>query len=874
MNPPRAPAPSRFVRGRGRGGGAYRPYFYFKRNGRTIPAHGRGANNTNTRGRGAVGPVNPTAANTNLPNRLNNVPTLSAINSSFLQAPVYAAPEDRQQRTQSLEIEVPPTVPGWRLYFYKEPFNDTSDLLQRVKHMETHFKDHVAHYDYLNIQKKGHFELKANIVSQDEHLKENWPTLMQELSSSPLKTLAIVGLAMHSLATSAAIDESLSQPACTELRYVPKVLRPRKIYVRPTGFIAEGGIACISSLEIDQLYCVRGRVREIGPVDAAASWVAYKCTRCRQEQALKQTGYHPSRPNSCKRQSCLAKQGFIELRSSPFTHITPKQTIRLTEARLDVIYDLEQDSNNYIDVELKYDLVDTIYLGQEIIVTGALKIRPLQDEQKYDQPSTSKGSMEIYLQAVSIVDAKYSKYKFTEKDLEAITMINGEEDSFKLLVHSLAPEVHGHELIKAGALLSLIGGAGSQVHDEEEINILLVGDPGVGKSNIAYQCSKISQKGCLVQAKRGNTTTTSKLTHSLKGRTKLTLESGALFSSTNGHCSIDDVDRLASQQECLMNVLQSKLSCLAISSLCTTMHTPTSVIGTANTVSGHYDHSKLLTENIRINPSLLSEFHLVFLMLDKPNKEMDKSLTEHVRALHAGSKRNTIIANKFEQKPKTNNSMNMTVDDDKMDIDEDYNIALRLKLNPIEELDMDLLPTILLKKFIAYSRQQVKPLFIPESAEALKKFYLELRQQSANSTMPISSGHLAGLMRLCQARARIDFSSEVTIAHVRDIISMVRQSNADMAVGDYVDTNPASALTSGRIGGGGGSGSQANLRRFIQMLQMRSSALARRIFDFDELKDMARRVGIHCGVTNLIDIVNLQGILLKKGPNMYEVMMD
>ncbi|KAI8129253.1 DNA replication licensing factor REC [Lucilia cuprina] len=148
---------------------------------------------------------------------------------------------------------------------------------------------------------------------------------------------------------------------------------------------------------------------------------------------------------------------------------------------------------------------------------------------------------------------------------------------------------------------------------------------------------------------------------------------------------------------------------------------------------------------------------------------------------------------------------------------------------------------------------------------------------SSNTLTLLTNGrHLAGLMRLCQARARIDFSSEVTIAHVRDIISMVRQSNADMAVGDYVDTNPASALTSGRIGGGGGggSGSQANLRKFIQMLQMRSSALARRIFDFDELKDMARRVGIHCGVTNLIDIVNLQGILLKKGPNMYEVMMD
>ena len=121
---------------------------------------------------------------------------------------------------------------------------------------------------------------------------------------------------------------------------------------------------------------------------------------------------------------------------------------------------------------------------------------------------------------------------------------------------------------------------------------------------------------------------------------------------------------------------------------------------------------------------------------------------------------------------------------------------------------------------------------------------------------------------MCQARARIDFSTEVTKLHVRDVISLVRQSNSDMAIGDYVDTNPATALPSTSGGGRG------NVKKFIRMLQMRSSALSRRIFEFDELKDMARRVGINCGVTNLIDIVNLQGILLKKGPNMYEYVMD
>lgn len=93
-----------------------------------------------------------------------------------------------------------------------------------------------------------------------------------------------------------------------------------------------------------------------------------------------------------------------------------------------------------------------------------------------------------------------------------------------------------------------------------------------------------------------------------------------------------------------------------------------------------------------------------------------------------------------------------------------------------------------------------------------------------------------------------------------------------MALGDYIDTNPTTAVmsrTSQR-----GNGTQANVRKFHQILQLRSGAVSRRIFEFDELKDMARRVGISCGVTNIVDILNLQGILLKKGPNMYEFMSD
>lgn len=290
MNNPRGSAPSRVVRSRGRRGGvAFRPYFFFRRNGRTIPAHGRGTGMIASRGRRGAHQTNNTNA---VSNRLNNVPNAppTALESSFVRPQIFVAPEDADQQTQSIKVEVPVTLPGWRLYFYKEPLEESKELVQRIEYMETHFKEHVAHYDYLEIQKNGFFELKASVLRQDEMLLENWPSLVDDLVKSPLKTLAVIGMAMHSLVTLAALQYCLTLPPSTEMRYIPRVIRPRKVYARPTGFITEGTIAALGPSEIDQLFCVRGRVTEIGPVDAAVTWLTYKCSRCKQEQAVKQTG--------------------------------------------------------------------------------------------------------------------------------------------------------------------------------------------------------------------------------------------------------------------------------------------------------------------------------------------------------------------------------------------------------------------------------------------------------------------------------------------------------------------------------------------------------------------------------------------------------
>ena len=53
-------------------------------------------------------------------------------------------------------------------------------------------------------------------------------------------------------------------------------------------------------------------------------------------------------------------------------------------------------------------------------------------------------------------------------------------------------------------------------------------------------------------------------------------------------------------------------------------------------MGGHYNKAKTVSENLRLSGPLLSRFDLVFILLDKPDEEMDALLSEHVMAMHTG----------------------------------------------------------------------------------------------------------------------------------------------------------------------------------------------------------------------------------------------
>lgn len=250
-----------------------------------------------------------------------------------------------------------------------------------------------------------------------------------------------------------------------------------------------------------------------------------------------------------------------------------------------------------MECELTDDLVDTVAPGDVVTICGVVKVSTSPPEKGRGR---EKQLFILYIDVNSVdnpkqIDTgKLSLMKFEDKDYWAIKAILSESNVFGLIVNSLCPSIYGHEIVKAGLALSLFGGIQKFSDNKSKIpirgdpHVLIVGDPGLGKSQMLLAVNNIAPRSVYVC---GSYSSTTGLTVSMlkePGTGDYTLEAGALVLADQGVCCIDEFDKMGEEHQSLLESMEQQCVSIAKAGIVCSLPARTSVIAAANPVGGHY----------------------------------------------------------------------------------------------------------------------------------------------------------------------------------------------------------------------------------------------------------------------------------------------
>lgn len=434
-------------------------------------------------------------------------------------------------------------------------YKKDSKIVRRVQAFEAHMKRSPLCYKLSQIQQNLWFPVRMDRVASDAEFSAAWPSYMADLTEATEETLLVMGLAAHQR-----ITHDLPALSSSQLTGIESASKFSLLTIRPR-IVGHSPVVSLDKLRqwnYGRLIAVRGTVIRVGEAELVTSWMAFRCPQCRCEQAIRQMDLRKlMSPTSCKGAGCRVRSNFSQLLSSPFTRTDPYQTIRLQESMQSSQFNGNGRSPKSVDVELAFDLVNSVCPGDDVTLTGIIKARAQQTNNREKQGASLH---QFFIHGVSIVSNKNTmhnrKSEYTESDMNLIQQIKNESNPFYLLVHSLCPSVFAHEMVKAGLILALFGGSGNGesgdrtpgVGRRSETHVLVVGDPGLGKSLLLQACASVSPRGILVC---GNSTSNAGLTVSVRHEkgSGNTMEAGALVLADQGVCCIDEFDKMSGKYQ-------------------------------------------------------------------------------------------------------------------------------------------------------------------------------------------------------------------------------------------------------------------------------------------------------------------------------------
>lgn len=230
---------------------------------------------------------------------------------------------------------------------------------------------------------------------------------------------------------------------------------------------------------------------------------------------------------------------------------------------------------------------------------------------------------------------------FTTCDTERFALLAATPEFSTKFYNSIAPSIYGHSKVKRAIALALFGGVAKENalnhRTRGDINVLLLGDPGIAKSQFLKSVQKVFSR-CIYTTGKGASAAglTACVRKDVQGGWKL--EAGALVLSDRGVCLIDEFDKMTEQDRTSIHeAMEQQTISISKAGIVTTLRARCSVIAAANPLSGRYNETLCFRDNINLTDPILSRFDVLLVIKDTCNTAIDTRLSEFVINQHLKS---------------------------------------------------------------------------------------------------------------------------------------------------------------------------------------------------------------------------------------------
>src|SRR5437867_768049 len=491
-------------------------------------------------------------------------------------------------------------------------------------------------------------------------------------------------------------------------RLVPPGEEAPQIHLRIAGLPRDRRVQIrdLRAKHLGQYISVEGLVRkstEVGPKVVGALFQCLRCGTIIKEEQDGQTFREPL--------ECYEEQGGCK-RSASATKfkLLTETSLYLDTQKIEVQESAEGlrggEEPQRLSAYVEDDLTGRITPGQRVILNGVLRSvqrgRPGQRSTLFD--------IFVDVNSVEMERVEFEEIEVTEEDAHRIREIGLSPDIFRLITASIAPSIYGMHVEKEALALQLFGGVAKVMPDGRrirgDIHLILVGDPGTGKSELLSYMIRLSPRGIYATGKAA----------SAAGLTAAAVRDE--FGEGRWTHEAMEQQRISVAKAGITAVLQSRCAILAA----------------ANPKFGRFDEHKYISEQIDLPPALLSRFDIIFSIIDRPQTDRDRELAEHILKGHkVGEIRRRREAG-FAVEEAT---------------------VLEEPFTPHFDPDF-------FRKYVAYAKR-IYPVMTDEAMEIIEKKYLEIRKtgEAAGSSVPITPRQLEAIIRLSEAGARLRLSETV-----------------------------------------------------------------------------------------------------------------